>query len=143
MPAMTTKHNKYQRSRGQSLIEFALVLPLLLVLILGAMDLGRMFYTKIVLTNTAREGANYLAYFPGDRDNSYANTELIIEAEATSSNVEYSALVVNYLNCCTVGDQVGVSITTTVDLVFGSFLQSLGLINGPLTLTSTTWMVVQ
>ena len=45
----------YQMQRGKQLaqatIEYALALPVLLILILGGVDLGRMFYTKMVLTN--------------------------------------------------------------------------------------------
>ena len=45
------------RGRGQSLIEFALLLPVLLLLVAGAIDLGRAFYSQITITNAAREGA--------------------------------------------------------------------------------------
>lgn len=136
---------KHLKQNGQSLVEFALVLPLLLVLILGAMDIGRMFYTKMVLTNAAREGANYLAYYPEtEQDESFAGTYAAILNEGDSSNVEIIIEEdVSILNCCTVGSQVGVSITKTEDLVLGNVLQALGLIPGPITLTGTVWMVVQ
>ena len=42
---------------GQSLVEFAMVLPLFLVLLFGLVDFGRAFYSWIVITNGAREGA--------------------------------------------------------------------------------------
>ena len=139
------------RRSGQSAIEFALILPVLLLLILGAIDLGRMFYTKIVLTNAAREGANYLAYFP---DNPLVDTDgdnvvdtpgalVAIKAEGLSSNVVIDAVDVTYIDCCTPGLRVGVSVTKTVDLVFDGVLQSIGLISGPVQLTSIVWMVVQ
>ncbi len=54
-----TRQKKTICLRAQALVEFALILPLLLVLIIGAMDLGRVFYFKIVLTNAAREGREY------------------------------------------------------------------------------------
>src|SRR5436305_7172214 len=44
-------------SRGQSLVEFALVLPLFLIFVAACLDLGRVFYANISLTNAAREGA--------------------------------------------------------------------------------------
>jgi hypothetical protein len=44
-------------SAGQSLAEFALVLPVLLVLVLGIADLGRAFAVGIVLEGAARDGA--------------------------------------------------------------------------------------
>ncbi len=45
--------------RAQSVVEFALLLPLLIVLLAGAVDLGNAFQTWINLTNAAREGARY------------------------------------------------------------------------------------
>jgi PKD repeat protein len=45
------------RSRGQSLVEFALILPLLLLFLATVLDLGRIYYANISLLNAAREGA--------------------------------------------------------------------------------------
>lgn len=42
---------------GQSLVEFAMILPLMLVLLFGLVDFGRAFYSWLVITNAAREGA--------------------------------------------------------------------------------------
>jgi Flp pilus assembly protein TadG len=53
------------RQRGQALVELALVTPILLLLLLGALDLGRLFYAQITVTNAAREGAMVAALTPG------------------------------------------------------------------------------
>jgi len=45
--------------RGQSLVEFALIVPVLLLILLLAIDFGRAFYSWIVLQNAARIGANF------------------------------------------------------------------------------------
>jgi len=42
---------------GQSVVEFALVLPFLLLLILGMIEFGWLLNGKIILTSAAREGA--------------------------------------------------------------------------------------
>jgi PKD repeat protein len=42
---------------GQSLVEFALILPVFLVFFAATLDLGRVFYANITLNNAAREGA--------------------------------------------------------------------------------------
>ena len=47
--------------RGQSIIEFALVLPLLLLVIFGIMEFGRALMTTNVLSAAAREGARVAA----------------------------------------------------------------------------------
>lgn len=54
------------RARGQSLVELALALPVLLLLLLGTIDLGQMFFDYIQLRNGVREGASYGARFPED-----------------------------------------------------------------------------
>lgn len=45
------------RTRGQSLVEFALLLPVFLLLFAAALDLGRLAYARIAVENAAREAA--------------------------------------------------------------------------------------
>ncbi len=45
--------------RGTSTVEMALMLPLLILLVLGATDLGRLFYDAITVANAARAGLSY------------------------------------------------------------------------------------
>jgi len=138
-----TNQLKYGSPPAQALVEFALLLPILLLLVMGARDFGRMFYTKMILTNAAREGANYLAYFPEDANNGYVDTFVAIYDEAKSSNVEVIVTDVTYTDCCTQGLPVEVTITKIVDLIFDNILQSFGLLGGPVQLTSTVRMMVQ
>jgi Flp pilus assembly protein TadG len=49
------------RERGQSLTEFALVAPILFALVFGVFDFGRGMSANVTVTNSAREGARYLA----------------------------------------------------------------------------------
>jgi Flp pilus assembly protein TadG len=53
---------KVKKFSGQGLVEFALVLPILLILMIGALDYGFAFFTKVELENSAREGAFYMIY---------------------------------------------------------------------------------
>jgi hypothetical protein len=46
-----------RRARGQALVELAIILPIFLVLLAAALDLGRLFYSTVTLTNAAGEGA--------------------------------------------------------------------------------------
>jgi len=50
--------------RGAELIEFALVFPVLLMVVLGIVDFGFLFQRMEVVTNAAREGAR-IAVLPG------------------------------------------------------------------------------
>ena len=63
-PGRWGRHHGHDRARGQSLVELALVTPILLVLLLGAVDMGRLFYAEIAVTNAAREGAMVAASSP-------------------------------------------------------------------------------
>lgn len=48
-----------ERSRGQSIVEFAILAPVLMLILLLAVDFGRLFFTYIAVNNAAREGAAY------------------------------------------------------------------------------------
>ena len=51
--------------KGQAMVEFALVLPLLLTLLCGIIDFGWLYYNQITLNNAAREGARYAGSMAG------------------------------------------------------------------------------
>jgi Flp pilus assembly protein TadG len=51
--------NKKALQHGQSLVEFALILPILLLILIILFDLGRAVYYYSVVHNAAREGARY------------------------------------------------------------------------------------
>jgi PKD repeat protein len=46
---------KRASSRGQSLVELALIAPVFLILLMTAIDLGRLLYSQITITNAAKE----------------------------------------------------------------------------------------
>ena len=48
-------------SRGQALVEFALVIPLIAVLLVMSLDFGRVFFGWVGVNNAARIGANFAA----------------------------------------------------------------------------------
>ena len=56
-PRAAVRRHLATRSRGQSLVEFALILPMFLMFVAACLDLGRVFYANISLNNAAREGA--------------------------------------------------------------------------------------
>ncbi len=66
MCAMPQSPSRNRRERGQSLVELALVLPLLMLVILGAIDFGRVFYASMTVAGAARNGAQYASENPTD-----------------------------------------------------------------------------
>jgi Flp pilus assembly protein TadG len=51
--------NKYRRERGQSFVELAMALVILLLLVGGVVDLGRAFFSFMALRDSVQEGALY------------------------------------------------------------------------------------
>lgn len=46
-----------QNKQGQALVELALVLPILIMLVMGTVEFGRIFHSYLLITNATREGA--------------------------------------------------------------------------------------
>ena len=59
--------------RGQTLVEFALVLPIFLLLLFGVIDGGRFVYVNSTLSNAAREGARLGSVEASWRGSSHAS----------------------------------------------------------------------
>ncbi|MGC9469245.1 MAG: TadE/TadG family type IV pilus assembly protein, partial [Anaerolineae bacterium] len=56
------------RHRGQGLVEFALILPVLLLIIIGTLEFGRIMFIYVNITNAAREGTRYGMVYPKDQN---------------------------------------------------------------------------
>jgi len=54
--------------RGQAITEFAIVLPILMVLLVGILEAGRMVFTYAAVTNASREAVRYASAFGLDQD---------------------------------------------------------------------------
>lgn len=54
-----SSRKRHTRQGGQSLVETAIVFPILILLLVAVVDFGRVFDAYIVLTNAAREGARF------------------------------------------------------------------------------------
>lgn len=63
---MQMKEALIERQDGQSLIEFAFSLIIILILLVGLIDLGRAIFTYLSLRDAAQEGASYASYMPND-----------------------------------------------------------------------------
>lgn len=71
--------NRYPSStRGQTIVEFALVLSILLILILVLVDAGRAVYAYSSIQNAAREGARYGTVHPDNPTNIINETRRLI-----------------------------------------------------------------
>lgn len=79
-----------KNEKGQSLIEFAILLPLLLLLLMGILEFGLMLNAYLSINNSAREGAR-LGIVDG------SNLEISELITNLSSNLNTENLVVNII----------------------------------------------
>jgi hypothetical protein len=110
---------------AQSLVEFALTLPLLLLILLGAVDLGRIYHTYVTITNAAREGARYGTTHP--TDTSGIQTSALQEAAGSGIALAPSNIVTacfryddnSSVGCSSAynGDRLRVTITTDFEFL--------------------------
>jgi Flp pilus assembly protein TadG len=71
-----------RRRKGQSLVEFALIAPIVALLFLGAVDLTRAFYYYIILENATREAARVLIDYPYQYNDTEACAAGVREAQS-------------------------------------------------------------
>jgi Flp pilus assembly protein TadG len=103
------------QERGASLIEFALLLPVLLLLLLGTVDLGLGLRTYIGLANAAREGARWASIYPTDT----AGTEAVVLVEASRVGLAAGDLTALTTTATSAnGDTVTVTITHNYATLF-------------------------
>jgi Flp pilus assembly protein TadG len=99
----STNSHPWQIGRGrsgQSLVEVALVLPLILLLLLGVIEFGRYLYIGIIIGNAAHAGAIYGAR---DINNTCSACTGITQAatnDFTQNGLNASALAVTWSNSC-------------------------------------------
>src|SRR5687768_5746312 len=114
-----------RRRQGQSLVELGVALPFVLLLMLGTLDLGRMFFDYIELRNGVREAAAYGSRNPTDTAGikSRVTSHGDFAAGATVSEPAFTG------SCTTVGatGAVTVAATRTFVPITTSFLDDWGL----------------
>ncbi|WP_411720421.1 TadE/TadG family type IV pilus assembly protein [Mycetocola sp.] len=108
---------------GAAAVEFALVLPVLLLLILGLIEFSLVFNSQISLTNAAREGARVMAI---QNDPAVARAATINAAPSVNPAVTAGEITIVPADC-RAGDTVTVTIDYTADLLTGFFGDELGL----------------
>jgi Flp pilus assembly protein TadG len=98
-------------NRGQALVELAMTLPILLMLLFGIVEFGRIFNAYLVVNNAAREGARVAAV-------GYANEEIIstVNKAAAIFDARDLDIQIDPENSREQGKEVVVSVSYSVDI---------------------------
>jgi len=127
------------KHRGTAVVEFALVLPLLLLVVDGVMEFSMVMYDKVILTNAAREAVR-----AGSMIQTVKLTSAEIAAVAQSYCASYLLSFGSTQTVAVVVDQTAdpifqTPLTVTVSYMYQSILMSsiLSALHAPVVLTST------
>ncbi len=123
--------NTLGNEEGQSLVEFAFAVPMLLVLAFGIAEFGRAWMTQNILTGAAREAVRLLAVpapFGGPGAANARAVAVLTSAGITANNISVNDNGVAF-------QAVSVSITYNFPTAVAGFFP--GLDNIPLTSTTT------
>lgn len=110
---------RLRQEHGISLVEFALILPLFLLLLLGMVDLGQGFNRYLSMLNATREGAIWLVRHPAD----IAGMEARIANEIQQSGLTLDNMVVTRTpqkGAYVSGDLITVTLEYRYSLMFGA-----------------------
>jgi Flp pilus assembly protein TadG len=116
---MSLSPRKHGRQSGQALVELAFILPVLLLLALGVIEIGRYAYISILVGNAAHAGAMYasLGASQANDPTGIQNAALYDFAGATSGNTNTNGQLASTLSVTSVqscGCDTAGSITTAV-----------------------------
>jgi uncharacterized protein (UPF0333 family) len=80
-----------KKESGQAMVEFALVFPILLLLVAAIIDFGWLYYNQLTANNASREAARYIAihYYFDDMDTKANNLPGSAEEKAKEIIEEY------------------------------------------------------
>lgn len=118
-----------RNSDGTAAIEFGLILPLLLVVLVGILDYGQIHFTRLTMTNAAREGARVGVTMP----------ETDAQSAAIAATQSYLAQAgVTAVVTATVPSQANPTVTVTVTI--DPYTPLIGLIPTPSRLTVSASM---
>jgi Flp pilus assembly protein TadG len=112
--------------RGASAVEFALIVPLLVLLVLGIAEFGHAFQVQGTLSAAAREGARAMAL---QNDPAAARPAARNAASALSPSLTNAQIAITPASCPTTGATANVRVTISYPMPYltGFFGSGLGL----------------
>jgi len=133
--------------RGQGLVEFALILPVLILMFMGIVDFGRLIYAYNSVSNAAREGVRLGIVDQGTGAAGAYKAAIEAANQATAlglSPTDPNQVLVTFPdpgNCPTL--DVGCPVRVRVQYQFTAITPIIGRIVGPITVGSTSELPIE
>lgn len=137
---------KSNKKKSQAIVEFAIVLGVFMLLLLGMVDFGRALNAQITITNASREGARWASLHPDNLDSTGNDPESIqyhVRREAPQLNLNPSSQI--QVTFPSGARTPGLPVRVQVQYTIGPTTMLLAPFFGPggLTLTAFTEMVIE
>jgi Flp pilus assembly protein TadG len=116
---MRLLRRRSNRTSGQAIVEFALLLPILIIIVLGIIEFGRLWMTMITLSSAAREGARVAAVTAPSQTQVEAAVNRVLDAAGLS---EAAAITISGPND---ENEVAVTVEITYNVLTGSIVPGL------------------
>jgi len=129
--------------RGQSLVEFALILPVLLIMLFGVFDFGRASYAFNAVSNAAREGARVAIVDQSQTGGIYKAAQ---EAADQGTALDLDPADPNQVSVTfpdPFGTCVGCRAVVRVQYEFTAITPIIGSVIGPITVGTTTEIPIE
>ena len=82
-----TNERWHQRNRGAVMVEFAIITPILILLVFGITEIGRALYQQNILTHQVQAAARYMARAQGILDEACTQQTTWSSAETAAKNI--------------------------------------------------------
>lgn len=87
MKTLSVMRRQIHSSQGQSMVEFALIIIVLVLMLMGIFDLGRVIYYNFVLNNTVHEAARAAIICGGVSTTNCSTTDATAKSNAVATTV--------------------------------------------------------
>lgn len=109
-----------RKQTGQAIAELAILLPVLMLIVLGCLDLGRAYSVWVALCNATREGARYASIYPYTAEDGSPSLPRIIartQADAQAEGITLRTEDIEVVNSVAVDQPVTVSASYDLQLM--------------------------
>lgn len=132
-----------ESGRGQSLVEFALILPIFILVLVGLFDVGRAVFAYNTISNASRESVRVAIVNQTTADVQDEALKQAVSLGLVPADVTITYVGPSGTGTCSAPYGISCLATVTVQYAYSAATPVIGQIIGPFTMTATTQMPVE